>query len=411
MQKLKKEDPAHSRRSDQRVAEDLAAINGGFTDYLRSCGYATLTVTHYCQRLRKISRWLGNRRRRRSLDTLCRRSIRRVLADFIPDGAGEAVFNYRKVLHHWLRFRGIFRRSASTAEWEPWLADYVTFLQTHRGVGPASVEHAERNVRTFLRWKFGRGAADWSVVAVTDVWRFAERAVRGVRPIYAKSRLGHLRRFLRFVQLRGACSGDLIAAVPRIAVFGASDRPVILSDAQCRRLLDSFSRSTPEGRRDLAMTLCMLELGLRGAEVIGLRLHDIDWRRRRLRVPATKTGRGRELPVPQRLLVALRRYVRDGRPTTTTDLVFVRHPRRVGLPLSRSVIKSMVRGAYLRCGLPASWSGTHRLRHTFVSRMVRHGADIKPLADLLGHRRFNSTNHYAHVDTEALRPLAQPWPS
>ena len=118
MQKLKKEDPAHSRLSGRRVPEDLAAINGGFTDYLRSCGYATLTVTHYCQRLRKISRWLGTRRRRRSLDTLCRRSIRGVLADFIPDGAGEAVFNYRKVLHHWLRFRGTFRKSASTVAWD-----------------------------------------------------------------------------------------------------------------------------------------------------------------------------------------------------------------------------------------------------------------------------------------------------
>lgn len=410
---MRKKNPklADAQDHGRRVDKETAVINGGFTDYLRGRGYAAITVDHYRQHLLCVSRWLNARRRQRCLDKLCRRKVPRLLKDFIPDHSADTVSNYRKALRHWLRFRGTFNQPAPTGEWEPWLSDYVAFLQTHRGVGPACVEHAERTVRLFLRWRFGRGAANWPAVTVTDIWRFAERLARGVKPIYAKARLGHLRRFLAFVQLRGSCSGALIAAIPRIAVFGADQRPAILSDLQCRRLLASFPRSTPEGRRDFAMALCMLELGLRGAEVIGLRVHDIDWRRHRLRVPATKTGRGRELPMPQRVLFALRSYVHEARPVTGTDHVFVRHPRRVGQPLSRSAIKSMVRAAYLRCGFPAGWSGTHRLRHTFATRLVRRGAGIKPLADLLGHRRFNSTNHYAHVDTEELRPLAQPWPS
>ena len=403
--------PADLRPQSPHRADEIAAINGGFTDYLRGRGFAAITVEQCRRHLLRVSQWLRESRRHRSLDALARRGISRLLRDFIPDRSAETAFNYRKALRHWLRFRGTFSKPGRTGAWEPWVADYVEFLQRHRGVGPATIEHAERSVRAFLSWKFGRGKADWRTVKATDIWRFAERMARGVSRIYAKARLGHLRRFLRFVQLQGACSGDVIAAVPSIAVFGQSPRPAILSDLQSRTLLASFSRTRPEGRRDYAMTVCMLELGLRGAEVIGLRLHDIDWRRHRLKVPATKTGRGRELPLPPRLLLALRRYVHNGRPTTGTDHVFVRHPRRVGQPLSRAAIKSMVRAAYVRCGFPASWFGTHRLRHTFVSRLVRRGADIKPLADLLGHRRFNSTNHYAHVDTEALRPLSQPWPA
>src|SRR5208283_1119791 len=110
------------------------------------------------------------------------------------------------------------------------------------------------------------------------------RRVRGVKPIYAKARLGRLRRFLTFVHMRGACSAQLMAAVPKIATRPEARRPEILSSTQCRELLRSFSRTTPEGRRDYAMTLCLLELGLRGAEVISLRMQDVDWRERRLSV-------------------------------------------------------------------------------------------------------------------------------
>jgi site-specific recombinase XerD len=95
---------------------------------------------------------------------------------------------------------------------------------------------------------------------------------------------------------------------------------------------------------------------------------------------------------------------------TSSDHVFVRHPRRVGHPLSRCALKAMISTAYRRCGFPKSWSGTHRLRHTFASRLHKRGAEMKPLADLLGHRRLNSTNDYTQVDPKAMQSLAQPWP-
>jgi integrase len=155
----------------------------------------------------------------------------------------------------------------------------------------------------------------------------------------------------------------------------------------------------------------MLDLGLRGGEVMGLRLQDIDWQDRRLNIRLSKTGRGRQLPLPAQVLDALRDYVKFGRPQNGPyDHVFLRHPRRSGYPLSRSALKAMVRLAYRRCAFPPTWSGTHRLRHTFASRLHQRGVDMKPIADLLGHRRLDSTNIYTQVDMAALRQLARPWP-
>jgi site-specific recombinase XerD len=128
--------------------------------------------------------------------------------------------------------------------------------------------------QAFLRWQFGRGNADWSGVHRSDIWAFARHCSTRVKPIFAKARLGHLRRSLRFVQLCGACSMELPAAVPKIAVYQHSTPPQILSDRQQRQLRGSFDRTLPEGKRNYAMTLCMLDLGLRGCEVINLRLSD-----------------------------------------------------------------------------------------------------------------------------------------
>ena len=144
---------------------------------------------------------------------------------------------------------------------------------------------------------------------------------------------------------------------------------------------------------------------------MGLRLQDIDWQDRRLNIRLSKTGRGRQLPLPAQVLDALRDYVKFGRPQNGPyDHVFLRHPRRSGYPLSRSALKAMVRLAYRRCAFPPTWSGTHRLRHTFASRLHQRGVDMKPIADLLGHRRLDSTNIYTQVDMAALRQLARPWP-
>jgi site-specific recombinase XerD len=336
----------------------------------------------------------------------------RLLTDLQTGRTHKTVLGYRKPLRHWLRFQGRLKKPPRPAAWQPWLQDYLEFLRTHRGVGQATLEHAEADVRTFLRWQFGCGPADWSQVATTDLWAFAEYIARGVKPNYAGERLGRLRRFLSFVHLRGACPAELAAAVPKVAQFCSTPPPAILSERQRTQLLASFPRSRADGKRDYAATRCMLDLGLRGAEVVALRLQDVDWQHRRLNVPPVKTGHGRQLPLPTPVLLALQNYVRTARPKTgACDRLFVRHPRRTGQPLTRWLLKGMVARAYRRCHFPKTWSGTHRLRHTFASRLYHRGADMKPIADLLGHRQLGSTSHYTHVDIEALRALAQPWPT
>jgi len=302
------------------------------------------------------------------------------------------------------------RRKATRApKWESWWVDYSHFISRHRGLGHESFRSAKFYVRDFLSWRFHNGQARWDQVSVRDIRAYAQHCARRLKPRSANRALSVLRGFLRFVQMRGLCPPALAQAVPRVASFGQSVQPEVLSARQRRSLLAAFAHNSPNACRDHAMALCMVDLGLRAIEIVRLRLADIDWERKILSVPATKTGRGRQLPLPLHVASALRTYV-SGRPDTSCGQLFVGHHFRRGQPISTSAVRSAMRSAYRRCGLPEKWSGTHRLRHTFATRLFARGADLKHIADLLGHQSVSTTNIYAQVDLNGLRALAQPWP-
>jgi integrase/recombinase XerD len=403
--------PASYRGLQKVDPHDFALIRNDFDVYLRGLGYSPYTVAFYQRRLLRLANWLGEHRHRPRMTELTRKAVPHLLNRFLPGRCPNTLACFRRPLLQWLRFQGRFARPAAQVGWQAWLDDYLHFLRTHRGVADTTILRAQANVSALLKVLFGSGKANWAWVQPADLWRFALQHTRGVSPSYAEERLGQVRRFMQFVVMQGACSQRLLTAFPKVANYGSCTRPSILSKKQERELLACFDRRSPEGKRDHAMTLCMLHLGLRAVEVVRLRLGDVDSQNRCLRVPPAKMGRGRVLPIPSRVLAALLDYVTNGRPESTGfDQLFLRHPRRRGYPLSQAALKHTMIRAYRRCGFPRSWCGTHRLRHTFASRLHQRGADLKPIADLLGHRHLDSATVYTHIAPQALQALAQPWP-
>lgn len=387
---------------------DLATIRGEFMGYLRARGYADATLEAYERWLSQAARWLHESGK--DLSSIFREEIWGFLAQHMSGHSVLTMRCYRKVLFHWLKFQGRFRMCARPSPWWPLVEAYVQYLRDDRGVAASTVEHGERAAQSFLSWRFHEHAPNWKEVRTTDIWAYAHQHIRGKTPRSANGYMGQLRGFLRYVHLCGQCAPELVAAVPRVATHGCEHRCMTLSERQRCKLLQAFDRTLPAGRRDYAMTLCMLDLGLRASEVVRLQLDGIDWATGHMVVPKIKTDRGRKLPVPQHILTAVRQYARRGRPRTEATQLFVRHGRRSGRPLTRGIIKQTIQGAYRRCGFPRNWNGTHRLRHTFATRLYGKRVEPKTVADLLGHRHLDTTNIYVHLGPAPLRPLAQPWP-
>jgi site-specific recombinase XerD len=222
----------------------------------------------------------------------------------------------------------------------------------------------------------------------------------------AKARVVELRSLLRFLYLRGLTPLDLATALPSVAGWRDTGLPVGLAASDVARLLDSCDRSAPGGARDFAILMLLARLGLRSAEVAALELDDLNWRAGELLVRG-KGGRRDLLPLPADVGQALATYLSvDGeRGTCRRVFLTVRPPRR---PIRSGLVSDVVRQACRRAGLAPIRA--HRLRHCLATEMLRKGASLVAISQVLRHRDLATTAAYAKADLSALRELARPWP-
>jgi integrase/recombinase XerD len=277
------------------------------------------------------------------------------------------------------------------------------------GFADATRLHHRRYSRQFLVWRFGKQPLRPGQIRRSDLLRFVGLRAKTLRPGSVKVLTVSLRSFLRFLQMEGRVKPTLAAAVPVLPAWERCPAPQTLSREQIADLLRHFDRSTPLGRRDYAMTLCMTDLGLRLSEVTQLSIEDLDWRKGTLRLPKNKSGRERLLPLPARLGRALASYLRRGRPSSVAQKrVFLCHHFPWGTPLRAGQVRYAIQKAYVRAGIAAT--RIHLLRHSFATLLHQQGTNLKALADLLGHQSLESTTIYTRVNLRQLRLVAMPWP-
>jgi site-specific recombinase XerD len=216
--------------------------------------------------------------------------------------------------------------------------------------------------------------------------------------------------FLRFLIAEGKCESGLTGAIPVLAHWRLSALPRYLPPEDVERVLASCDLTSPVGRRDQAILLLLARLGLRAGDIVTLRLGDLDWKGAWIHV----CGKGRRttrLPLTHEVGQALVRYIKDGRPRTDTDAVFVRCRAPFRAFRSHCSVSVLVDRAFSRARVTRPSRGAaHLLRHSVATSMLRHGASLHEIAALLRHRSIETTQIYAKVDVMALSTIAQPWP-
>jgi site-specific recombinase XerD len=218
-----------------------------------------------------------------------------------------------------------------------------------------------------------------------------------------------LRSFLQYARYQGAVTLDLAAAVPAVANWSMPSIPRAIGDEQVRQLLASIDRRTAMGRRDYAIVLLLARLGLRANEVSGLELEDINWEAGQVSVRG-KRGHRTVLPLPADVGAAMAAYLRHGRPPSASRRVFLRSKAPIQGFLGQCAIGSIIRHRLHRAGIAAPTTGAHQFRHALATRMLRHGASLTEIGEMLRHRSSQTTAIYAKVNLTALRTLALPWP-
>jgi integrase/recombinase XerD len=283
-------------------------------------------------------------------------------------------------------------------------------LRRARGIGSSARESYSRFARDFLQAVLGDGRVDLAHLGVPDVVGFVSEATGRYRPSTVQLLTTALRSFLRFVGSEGLREDRLEEAVPMVSRRRLASLPRHLGAADFARLIASLDSSSPQGLRDRAVLLFAARLGLRASEIACLGLDDLDWRSGTVRVQTRKTGHGALLPLPYEVGEALAAYLERGRPASEDRHIFLLHRQHAGAPIDRHAASDTVHRALRRAGIDAPAHGANLLRHSLATDLLAHGANLKQIADLFGHRALSSTQIYANVDVAALREAALPWP-
>ena len=335
--------------------------------------------------------------------------------DRLPERAKTRMELERATVRLFLRHlyaRGCLLSAEETASGpDTYVRGYEEYLRKDRGLAENSVHVYVPFIRDFLSAQtMPAGSLSPDALETLKIQSFLLAQTKDRSGEYKRLLATSLRSFFRFLFFAGETTRDLSSCVPMVRKYRVSAPPSFLSPEQTERVLTALDRSTSTGRRDYAVLLLLARLGLRAGEVVSLELDDIRWRTGEIVI----RGKGRmldHLPLVFDVGEALASYIRDDRGVSSSRRVFIRTwAPRIGLT-GPAAVGHIVRHALARAGIRRSGRGAaHLFRHGLGTKMIRHGASIAEIAEVLRHRSQSTTATYTQVSFEALRTVAQPWP-
>ncbi len=396
------------RASRVRIDGPLAKYRPGFRQELSALGYTSSSAAGQLQLMAHLSCWLAEH----GLDVGALTPERIEQFVEIRRGHGRSVHRSPRalgVLVAYLRRLGAappVTASAAVTPADGLLERYRIYLVEERGLAATTIRDYAKFAEALVAER-PLGPIGLEGLSAEQARGFVTRACKGRSAASARNVVSAVRSWLRFLHLEGVLPRPLAQAVPVGPVPAGSALPRGVDPEQVTLLLQACDRRSGDGRRDYAVLMVLVRLGLRAGEVATLALDDIGWRAGQIAIPG-KGGSYERLPLPIDVGEALATYLRDGRPEADCREVFVRLPAP-HRALGASGITQIVYRACDRAG--QARIGAHRLRHATATGMLVAGAPLSEIGQVLRHRSAQTTAIYAKVDHVALRGLALPWPA
>ena len=389
----------HRRYSSLRL---LGPILGDFAGWLHARGYPRVAVRRHLRAARRLEkRWL--RRGPRSLSAIRRADFQVCAPGHSQDDPDLAAV--ARVLKTYFEERRLLAGEPAIAAPQE-LTGYQQYLTALRGLAPGTIADHLATVSEFLQFMAEkRPAMSLGLLTPRELEAFVQQVAARVSRATLQHVVAHLRSFLRWLAARGAARQGLESQIDTPRVYRQEQLPRALRWDTVRALLESIDRRTAIGRRDYAMLLLVATYGLRSSEIVALTLDDFVWRQGELRVPRRKVDGVLTLPLTDDAGNAVLDYIRHGRPTLPTRVLFLRVRPPAGL-LKPTAVTEVFQTRVRHSGLTIPFQGPHCLRHSLAVQLLREGVSLKAIGDVLGHRSLESTCLYLRLATEDLREVA-----
>lgn len=397
----------------QRLAPGpLEPFKAGFARHLASRGHAARHSGKLNRLVRDFDRWLAAEGL--GVGDVDRSAITRFQTERLSAGRTELVSPQAlKSFLNYLRVIGVEPKAPLTVPnaTDRLLQRYRQYLVVEQGLKDVSADRYIALVRSFLDTNLaGVESADNNLECFSEAKIIAFVVARcpamnpGLAPLFVTA----LRSLLTFLHVDGVISRSMTGAVPTVPGRRLTGLPKSVTPAVLEQLYAACDRESRSGSRAFAVLILLARLGLRAGEVARLQLDDINWRAGEIMIVRGKGNRSEALPLPADVGAAVADYLHRWRSEMMNGrAVFVASRAPYG-PMTGNNITKIVADTAKRCGLDPIYA--HRLRHTAATQMLRNGASLPEVGQVLRHRQTITTAIYAKVDREALRTIAPAWP-
>ncbi len=380
-----------------------------FLAHLQRRGNSRGSLRGYASRLNQIVRFLKLKRMRRvrpgEIKIAARRWAnyrgphRHISAG--PWSEPRFVFLARK----WLRFHGKLVLPCREFVSSDKLKEYAKYMESERGLSPATVKNGVFQAGAFLRWfSKVRRSKSFSTVSLNDLDKYFFAMANRWGKVSLSTCAAALRAFFIYAESRRWCHTRIASGIkgppqPRSSVPGGPCWEDVL------KLLRSSNAGTPVAIRAKAVLLLLCLYGLRRGEVIRLQLNDIDWRNDVFTVRRSKRGGLQQFPLCREVSDSILQYIKNARPPSSCEHVFVSFHPPFG-PMYPTSVNEIVSSRVNRLKIKARRRGPHSLRHACAMELLRSGTSLREVADFLGHRTCRSVGIYAKFDMQSLRKVS-----
>ena len=286
-----------------------------------------------------------------------------------------------------------------------YISVYTQFLKEQRGISEKSIDGIKSYCVKFLLYIYDAGCNKMSKLnrcviqqfIISEGHRYSRQTMRRYCSI--------LRGFLSYLYASRMTKADFSAVVITPKVYKHEKCPSFLKEDEIRATLSAVDQSTTIGKRDYAILIMLSTYGLRGLEIVRLRLDDIDWRSEKIHIRRRKAGNNSIYPLAPTVAKAIISYLKNSRHKSKHRELFISH-RAPHRPVQTVAIRHIVQ-KYLRiAGIDTHLRGAHILRHSCAQRLFENDFSTKVIGDYLGHRNLETTQRYIKIDIKHLRQVA-----
>lgn len=244
-------------------------------------------------------------------------------------------------------------------------------------------------------------------ITLNNVFAFLDELSKRYEKATVCCNMRTVRLFLKYCYENGLVQSEIFSKIPNVNYCRQSRLPSVYTVEEVKSILNAIDLGNPCGKRNYAIVLLIARSGLRSSDIADLRFSDLDWEHQKIIRIQKKTGNPVELPLLNDVGEAIIDYLKNYRPTSDSDHVFIQH-KPPYTHFGSSAVGSIVRYLMQKSGIKSSdrKCGSHALRHSLASRLLENDIPLPVISEILGHTNTKTTMEYLRVDVESLKSCA-----